>query len=236
MLLKEVNQGDIAEKNRLLLAYFESVKDGVSGKRVVYDSLNLEKTLYKKGFELLEQVRLNEWLEDEEDGWFNGYYDNDSLPLDNVKKKDMTFSGQVFSIMSNAATNDQVKKVVKSADKYLYQAEIGGYRLNTDFQEVKTNMGRLFGFAYGHKENGAMFSHMAMMYANALYQRGFVKEGYKVLDTIYQHSIDLPSAKMYPGIPEYFDPKGRGMYQYLTGSASWLILTLVTEVFGIKGD
>jgi cellobiose phosphorylase len=40
---------------------------------------------------------------------------------------------------------------------------------------------------------------------------------------------------MYPGIPEYFNFRGRGMYPYLTGSASWYILTMVTEVFGVKG-
>ena len=41
----------------------------------------------------------------------------------------------------------------------------------------------MFGFAYGEKENGAVFSHMAVMYANALYKQGFIKEGYKVLKT-----------------------------------------------------
>jgi cellobiose phosphorylase len=40
---------------------------------------------------------------------------------------------------------------------------------------------------------------------------------------------------MYPGLPEYVSAKGRGMYPYLTGSASWYLLTLLTEVFGIKG-
>ena len=54
---------------------------------------------------------------------------------------------------------------------------MGGYRLNTDFGGVQLNLGRCFGFAFGHKENGAMFSHMAVMYANALYQRGLVREG-----------------------------------------------------------
>lgn len=235
-LLKDVNQEDIAHKNQLLQYYFGLVEDGVSGEKSVYDTLVLEKILYKKGFELLEQVRLNEWLEDGEDGWFNGYYDDASVALDNIEQKRMTLTGQVFSIMSKAATNEQVEKVIESADRYLYKKEIGGYILNTDFDEVKTNMGRLFGFAYGHKENGAMFSHMAVMYANALYKRGFVVAGHKVLDSIYQQSINIKSSKMYPGIPEYFDPRGRGMYPYLTGSASWLILTLVTEVFGVKGD
>ncbi len=40
---------------------------------------------------------------------------------------------------------------------------------------------------------------------------------------------------MYPGLPEYVSPRGRGMYPYLTGAASWYLLTLVTEVFGVKG-
>lgn len=40
---------------------------------------------------------------------------------------------------------------------------------------------------------------------------------------------------MYPGLPEYINPKGRGLYPYLTGSASWYLLTLVTQVFGVRG-
>ena len=42
----------------------------------------------------------------------------------------------------------------------------------------------MFGFAYGEKENGAVFSHMAVMFANALYKRGFVKEGHRALDAL----------------------------------------------------
>jgi cellobiose phosphorylase len=40
---------------------------------------------------------------------------------------------------------------------------------------------------------------------------------------------------IYPGIPEYVEPGGRGMYPYLTGSASWYLLTMLTEVLGVKG-
>jgi cellobiose phosphorylase len=97
------------------------------------------------------------------------------------------------------------------------------------------DLGRAFGFAYGHKENGAMFSHMAVMYAYALYQRGLVKQGFKVLDAIYQHCQDFAHSHIYPGIPEYINTRGQGMYTYLTGSASWYMLTLVSEVFGVRG-
>jgi cellobiose phosphorylase len=56
-----------------------------------------------------------------------------------------------------------------------------------------------------------------------------------VLDGIYQHCQDFDRSRIYPGIPEYINGRGRGMYTYLTGSASWYLLTLVTEVFGVKG-
>jgi cellobiose phosphorylase len=137
--------------------------------------------------------------------------------------------------MSGIATDEQAREIVRAADRYLYEPRMGGYRLNTDFGEVLLNLGRCFGFAFGHKENGAMFSHMAVMYANALYQRGFVAEGFKVLNDLYQHCQNFEVSRIYPGLPEYINARGRGMYPYLTGSASWYLLTLVTEVFGVKG-
>ncbi len=236
LLLEPVAQDAVQAKQARLKRYFDIVASGITGKKTTHKTKVLAERLGKKGEALLNQVQTNEWLEDGDEGWFNGYYDNDALPLDDVKNKDMTLTGQVFAIMSGAATDSQIKTIINSADQHLYDQTVGGYKLNTNFNEVKTNMGRLFGFAYGHKENGAMFSHMAVMYANALYKRGFVEAGYKVIDAIYRQSMNLEKAKMYPGIPEYFDPKGRGMYSYLTGSASWMILTMITEVFGVKGD
>ena len=94
----------------------------------------------------------------------------------------------------------------------------------------------MFGFAYGSKENGSVFSHMAVMYAYALYSRGFVKEGYKAISTLYKQASNFEGSRIYPGIPEYFNQKGRGLYNYLTGAASWYMLTVLTEMFGLKGD
>ena len=145
----------------------------------------------------------------------------------------MMLTGQVFTIMSNTANEEQVRSIIKACDNYLYDESVGGYKLNTDFNEVKTDLGRMFGFAYGHKENGAVFSHMAIMYAN---KRGFVEEGFKVIDSLYSHCNKFEISRIYPGVPEYINSRGRGMYHYLTGSASWLILTVLAEMFGVKGD
>ena len=94
----------------------------------------------------------------------------------------------------------------------------------------------MFGFAYGTKENGAVFCHMAVMYAYALYARGFTAEGWEVLELLYRQCMDFEKSKTLPGIPEYFDDRGQGMYPYLTGSGSRLLLTLQTQVFGVRGE
>lgn len=188
---------------------------------------------------LKEHIRKNEWISNEEEfSWFNGYYDNNGRRVEGGTGNEtrMMLTGQVFTIMSNTANEEQVRSIIKACDNYLYDESVGGYKLNTDFNEVKTDLGRMFGFAYGHKENGAVFSHMAIMYANALYKRGFVEEGFKVIDSLYSHCNKFEISRIYPGVPEYINSRGRGMYHYLTGSASWLILTVLTEMFGVKGD
>ena len=61
-------------------------------------------------------------------------------------------------------------------------------------------------------------------------------EGYDVISSIYRHCSDFGKSRIYPGIPEYINERGRGMYHYLTGSASWLLLTMLGEMYGVKGE
>lgn len=229
---------NVEEKNWLLLQYGKACRHDISGKTVKVKVSELAENLRNKADWMMEHIRKTEWVTDSEgNGWFNGYYDNSGRRVEGNHENGvrMMLTGQVFSIMSGTATEEQIAQITKSADKYLYDKKQGGYRLNTDFHEVKTDLGRMFGFAYGEKENGAVFSHMAVMYANALYKRGFAKEGYKALQALADAAMDFETSKIYPGIPEYFNAKGRGMYHYLTGAASWYMLTLITESFGVRG-
>jgi cellobiose phosphorylase len=218
--------------------YFDTIQHTISGQKVRVAIKQLAADLSEKANWLTKNIRKHEWIQNSEGyGWFNGYYDNDAIRLegDHPNGVWMTLTGQVFAMMGGVATDEQSRQQIRSANQYLYAPGLRGYRLNTNIGEVKLNMGRCFGYAFGHKENGAMFSHMAVMYAYALYERGFVKDGFQVLDGIFRQSVDFPTSRMYPGIPEYFNNRGRGMYPYLTGSASWYLLTLVTRVFGIFG-
>ena len=229
--------GNIAAKQMSLNEYCRSCSHQVSGRRKKVAIKVIADKLTQMSEWIMNHIRETEWIEDKNQGWFNSYYDNHARAVEGYFDSGvrMMLTGQVFAIMSGTAQEEQIRQIVKAADAYLYDAKAGGYRLNTDFHERKDDLGRMFGFAYGHKENGAVFSHMTTMYANALYQRGFAREGYKALRTLYEQAANFEVSRIYPGIPEYFNDRGRGMYHYLTGAASWYMMTVVTQMYGVRG-
>jgi cellobiose phosphorylase len=236
---EEVDYDSVSAKQERLQAYFGTCRQTVSGDKVAVSLSGLARDLASKADWLYNHVRTQEWIHDGQGyAWFNGYYDDDGQRVEGEGPAGarMTLTGQVFTLMTGLATDEQARQIVRAAERYLFDPTVGGYRLNSDFGGVRLNLGRCFGFAFGHKENGAMFSHMAVMYAHALYRRGLVHEGHKVLDGIYQHCRDFETCRIYPGIPEYVNARGRGMYTYLTGSASWYLLTMLTQAFGVRGD
>ena len=88
----------------------------------------------------------------------------------------MTLTGQgIFDHGGGMVPENEIKGIINSVDRFLKRCKKLGTRLNTDFA-LRALFGfrdGLFGFAYGTKENGAFFSHMNVMYATGLYQRGF---------------------------------------------------------------
>jgi len=233
---------DMAAQNGESVAFTSAYMGNLIDLAGLLERINYKKDvldeLQAKANNLIEHIRRDEWISVKSGhSFFNGYYDNLSNRVegDNKNGVRMTLTGQVFPIMSNVATNEQVIEIYKSAKRYLWDPKLKGFRLNTDFKEIQPNLGRAFSFSYGEKENGAFFSHMNVMFAYALYKRNFVKEGFEVLNSIYNMCLNTSLSKIYPGIPEYFNSDGRGMYHYLTGSASWLGLTMLTQVFGVRG-
>jgi len=145
----------------------------------------------------------------------------------------MFLASQVFAIMSGIASEEQARRTWRSICRYLKDPVHKGFRLNTDMKRPQMNLGRAYGFAYGEKENGAFFSHMNVMLANALYSRMFIREGKEVMDSLYRMASS-ETACIPPVLPEYFNSQGKGLYLYLTGSASWYIHTFIGQVLGIS--
>lgn len=216
-----------AKKRAILEKYCESVRHTVSGKTVERDSTELAAELRCIADSVMEHIRAHERLTSGEYTWFNGYYDNEGKAAESIEDGRLMLTGAVFTIMSGTAPDGDIPGMLKAAERFLFREEIGGCRLNTRFENEEAyahKLGRMFGFAYGTKENGAVFCHMAVMFAYALLIRGFADAADRVIGALTGQSMDFEEARIYPGIPEYFDANGRGMYPYLTGAASWLLL------------
>jgi cellobiose phosphorylase len=236
---KALNYGSSTAKVRQLDEYMRLVAGDVSGQRLKISVEDLVKDLRAKAADLSTRIRKQEWVKYSAGlAGFNGYYDDAGRRVEgrHGTKTWMTLTGQVFPVMAGIADDAQIDQVIRSVDRLLKDPRTGGVRLNTDFGAIQPTLGRAFSFAYGEKENGAVFSHMAIMYAFALYLRRRPEQGRKVWNTLYKMSTDATQSKILPCIPEYFNAEGRGMYAYLTGSASWLVYLLLTQVFGLRGE
>ncbi|MFW5781010.1 MAG: GH36-type glycosyl hydrolase domain-containing protein [Bacteroidota bacterium] len=222
-----------------LLQYYELVKHNISGEKVEVNVDDIITDLEAKAEEVFNHVRQNEWLTTKEGySFYNGHYDNDENRVhgDNPKGVRIDLTSQVLPTIFGTATNEQIPVIYKSVRHYLRDNNTGGLHLCSDFNENKLYFGRLTGFVYGHKEHGGKWMQQNVMYMYGLYKRGFVKEGYEVYKDVYKLCNDSGTAKIFPGIPSYFELDGHGAYHYLTGSATWLMLALVTQVFGIRGN
>ncbi len=232
-LRSPVDYSKAGEKRALLECYYEAACRGVSGVKKSIAVEDVADDLEKKSESLTRHVRDHEWIK--ELGVYNGYYDNAGRKVEGIVNRSprITLTSGVFAIMSGVATDEQVSRIHKSFGKYLLNKEFGTYRLNTDFREVKLDLGRAFAFSYGDKENGAVFAHMDVMLAFALYSRGFVREGFGVLNGLFKMATG-DKARIYPCLSEYFNADDRGLYNYLTGSASWYTYLLITQSFGVR--
>jgi len=235
VLLAKINYESIFAKRKLLEKYFSKISLVISGRKVSLDAAGLAKDLKAKSDWMKEHIRNTEWLSE---GFFNGYYDNRKSRLEGKigSQVRMTLAGQTFPIMAGIARPWQVRKILQSVNKYLVNKQTGGVHLNTDFKKELHDLGRAFSFSYGDKENGAIFSHMVVMFSYALYKQGYAEAAWGSLNSLYKMAVDTARSKVYPCLPEYFNLQGRGMYSYLTGSASWFMLTMLTQVFGVKGQ
>lgn len=163
-------------------------------------------------------------------GALQSYIDDDGNYLD---ENTVSLTGQAMALLHETVSKSEAETIAKITKKHLFDEKVGGYRLNENYHEIKMNMGRAYGFAYGHKENGSVFSHMTLMYLSGLYNYGLVSEANEGLYALINRSID--GSSMTPlGIPEYFNDLGIGKYFYLTGSATWLLKVIKEDLFGIK--
>lgn len=236
---KLIDYNNPEDKQAVLKAYFDSVKYIISGKKVNISVSDLIKDLRSKSESIFKHINKQEWIQTKGgEAFFNGHYDNDgrSVHGDHKLGVRMDLTSQVIPIMSGAVENEKMPDICSAANHYLKDLNSKGLRLCTDYKELKLNLGRITGFVYGHKEHGSKWMQQNIMFAYGLYKHGYIYEGYQVLNDVFELCMDSGKARIFPGIPSYFEPGDHGRYMYLTASPAWLLITMVTQVFGIRGE
>ncbi|MEJ2053229.1 MAG: hypothetical protein P8X42_04850, partial [Calditrichaceae bacterium] len=195
--------------------------------------------LREKSDSVFRQIRDKEWICTKDgESFFNGHYDNEGMRVhgDHELGVRMDLTSQVIPIMCGATTDGQIPGILSSVNKYLREENSQGLRLCTDFKELKLNLGRISGFVYGHKEHGSKWMQQNIMFMFGLFKNNHIEEGHQILSDIFNLCMDSGTSGIFPGIPSYFENGDHGRYMYLTASPAWLLITLVTQVFGIRGE
>ena len=225
-------------KRELLDKYFKSVAHSVSGnkKMVLIDDLIID--LESKSKHISAHILEQEIVQTKEgDRFFNGHYDNLENRIGGEKEDGvmMDLTSQVMPILCKIADKKMSAEVYESIKKVLKDDGIPGIRLTSEFKNIDLNIGRITGFVYGYKEHGSKWVQQNIMLAYALYDHGLVAQANEIMKEVYEIANNTATAKIFPGVPSYFDNQNKGAYAYLTGSSSWYLLTLITQIFGVKG-
>lgn len=227
----------VNEKQKRLNKYFKLVSHEVSGEKIKVGIQTLILDLMLKADHISQLIREQEWIPlGDGKGFFNGHYDNKGIAIDGLKgdRIMMDLTTQVMMVMQGVATADQIAGIIKASDYYLKDGR--GYRICTPFTNIDMNIGRITGFVYGHKEHGSKWMQQNVMMAYGLYLRGFKEKASEIIQDTYELSTDSATSKIFPGLPSYFGPGDKGSYAYLTGSSTWFILSLTTQIFGVRGE
>ncbi len=236
---KKVDYTSYKEKQNTILRYFDSVAHEVTGKTISVNISELIFDLETKSDHINDLIQKQEWINyDVDAGYYNGHYDNNGNAVDGKKAygHQIDLTTQVMAIMNNVAPDDQIPNIFNALKDNLKDNDNGGLRLCKPFPKLDLNIGRITGFVYGNKEHGSKWMQQNIMLAYGLYYRGYNKLAFRLIQDAYKLSIDSKQSKIFPGMPSYFGPDDRGAYAWLTGSSAWLILTLSTQMFGVRGD
>lgn len=235
---QKVNYNSPEAKRAHLKNYFESIEHTVSGKKTSLLIDEVVTDLEAKSLHISNHILKNEIvLTKDGDRFFNGHYDNIENRLGGEKKDGimMDLTSQVIPIICNISNKEMSAEVYESIKKILKDEGSPGIRLTSEFKNIDLNVGRITGFVYGQKEHGSKWIQQNIMLAYGLYKQNLVTQGNEIMQEVYTIANNTQTAKIFPGIPSYFDNQNRGAYAYLTGSSSWFLLTLITQIYGIKG-
>ncbi len=236
----KIDYGDYRQKQGRLQHYYDILDKGLTGNLAELDIQQAIADLKAKAEFAIKLVNEQEYITvDDKFSFYNAYYTDTMERLGGVNASggiNISLTPQAYLMVLGLTGQKRAREIHQSINKFL-RNDFGGYILRSDHKDygLIDIMGRGFGLAFKTRENGGQYNHMAVKYMNGLYTNDLVKEGYEVFSTITGFCMNSEVSRIFPGVPASIDSKSaRGSYNYLTGSGSWLIFSIITEMFGVK--
>ena len=166
-----------------------------------------------------------------------GSHENEECKIDLIS--------QSWSILTDIATEEQIKSILKSVEEQLVDEENGLIRLLTPaFANSKDNPGYIKNYSKGIRENGGQYTHSVAWYIMALIKLGLYDKAYKYYSMVnpinhtsskelvekyrvepYVIAADIYSSDAFPG---------RGGWTWYTGSSAWFYRVGLVNILGFN--
>ena len=146
---------------------------------------------------------------------------------------------QTWAIMSRTCDDHQNRRLIASVEENL-MTDRGPLTLAPAFTRYQKDLGRITIKTPGMTENGSVYCHAAIFYANSLYRIGEKERAWKVMSGLLPKPGDRSDQPpvLFPNF--YFGPAaqhccGLSSTRPETGTAAWFYVTLLEEVLGLRG-
>ncbi|KAF2205929.1 Six-hairpin glycosidase [Delitschia confertaspora ATCC 74209] len=180
--------------------------------------------------------------------WFARGITDDNVVFGTKKDKEgrIWLNPQTWSILSGAASKDQIPKMLAQVDEQL-STPYGVVMFAPPFSGMREDVGRVTQKYPGSAENGSVYNHAGIFYIYSLYTIGEVDRAFKLL----RQMIPGPSEEDYSQrgqlpvyIPNYYRgawkqyPRtaGRSSQLFNTGTVSWVYRVFSECLCGLYGD
>ncbi|MBP5342227.1 MAG: hypothetical protein J6Y52_07720 [Bacteroidales bacterium] len=192
---------------------------------------------------LVEAIQHSAW----DGAWFlRAWYDNgDPMGSRNNTECQIDLISQAWSILTDVATPEQKRSVMRETDNRLVNREHEIIQLLTPaFHSSKPSPGYIMNYPVGVRENGGQYTHGAMWYIMAQLKEGRYDMAYylySLINPIHRTNslADVLKYKVEPyciAADIYSNPQhpGRGGWTWYTGSASWAYKTGIENILGLR--
>jgi len=151
---------------------------------------------------------------------------------------------QAWAMICGAATGTRVETCIRAVRRHL-ATPWGNVMLAPPYTRMHEDIGKLCLKRPGLEENGSVYCHAQLFYAQGLYTVGRADEAFEAVRVVlpgYKGNTVQRSGQIPIYVPNYFRglaagrSAGRSSHEAVTGSAPWCYRSVVAWMLGVQGS